>query len=184
MTLSMVDSAILPSSGDDFLFNANDGNIAMDKPSTNLLTHNGDHPGQKEKTSRKKRKADRSTDRSKERKKKKKSKPNASHKRRNIRSLLTTDRLQDDTLSALKAEQDRLKRLEETTDIHLPHPPIQTHVTDMTQPQATTDKPLEQDCIVLGDDDEDTDPTASNTLEHSGRSMNQVRNGSNQVFVI
>ena len=172
----MVDSATLPSSRDDFLFNVPDGNIALDLTSTSSLSHNGDHETKKEKGSRKKRKADRSTDRSKEHKKKKRSKPTASHKRRNIRSLLTTDRLQDDTLSALKAEQDRLKRLEETNESLL----IAAQVTDNNDhPQSPVQAPVEEDCIVLGDDeeedeeeDEDIDRPASNPIEPSTTKAN------------
>jgi hypothetical protein len=99
----------------------------------------------------KKRKYDPSSD-TKERKKKKKSKNQPSYKRRNIRTLLTNDKLQDDTLSALKAEQDRLKRLEEinhhqfqTTYTHLPPNFIQL---------STLPKSNEEECIVLDDEEE------------------------------
>jgi hypothetical protein len=91
----------------------------------------------------KKRKHDPSSD-TKQRKKKKKSKNQPTYMRRNIRTLLTNDKLQGDTLSALKAEQDRLKRLEETTHLY-PHLPI--HINQ---------KSNEDECIVL-DDEEDED---------------------------
>jgi hypothetical protein len=98
----------------------------------------------------KKRKYDPSVD-TKERKKKKKSKHQPTYMRRNIRTLLTTDKLQDDTLTALKAEQDRLKRLEEIN--HHQFQTIYSH-----QPtNSLLPKLNEQECIVLDDDDDDND---------------------------
>ena len=80
----------------------------------------------------------------------KKSKQVPPYMRRNIRHLLTNDKLQDDTLSALKAEQERLKRLEETNHTY-PHLPIYSN-----------QKSTEQECIVLDDDDdEDEKPSQS-----------------------
>jgi hypothetical protein len=127
---------------DDLLFNKDDDthsddneySISKPKPSsTNEL-----------KIKIKKRKQDPSSD-TKQRKKKKKSKTQPTYMRRNIRSLLTNDKLQGDTLTALKAEQDRLKRLEEINHLY-PHLPVNY-----------IQKSNEQECIVLDDDDEEED---------------------------
>ncbi|CAF3651610.1 unnamed protein product [Rotaria sordida] len=79
----------------------------------------------------------------------KKSKQAPSYMRRNIRHLLTNDQLQVDTLSALKAEQDRLRRLEE---INQHFYPMYTHTSTNNSNQL---KKIinEQECIVLDDDE-------------------------------
>ena len=97
----------------------------------------------------KKRKNNPSLD-SKGHKKKKKSKHQPTYMRRNIRTLFTNDKLQDDTLSALKAEQDRLKRLEEINQ-----QTIYTHIPTNINPSSTIPKANEEECIVLDDDDDD-----------------------------
>ena len=99
----------------------------------------------------------------------KKSKQTPAYKRRNIRNLLTNDKLQGDTLSALKAEQDRLKRLEEinTDHAHL----LNNNFHPVTHPAN------QQECIVLDeggdDDDDDVDdneqPYNSALLKPSGK---------------
>jgi hypothetical protein len=101
----------------------------------------------------KKRKHDPSSDNQK-RKKKKKSKNQPTYMRRNIRTLLTNDKLQDDTLTALKAEQDRLKRLEEIN--HHQFQPIYTHLPTNFNQISTLSKSNEEECIVLDDDEEET----------------------------
>ena len=94
----------------------------------------------------KKRKLDSTSDKTKPAtKKKKKSKSQPSYKRRNIRTLLTKDKLQDDTLSALKAEQERLKRLEEINQPLIPPPPVINKSID------------DDECILLDDDDDNDD---------------------------
>ena len=95
-----------------------------------------------ERAATKKRKHQGSKDQKTKTKKKKKSKTNTHH-RRNIRTLLTNDKLQEDTLSALQAEQERLKRLAET---NFGLPTIYAHLN-------SREKPAEDDCIVLDDDD-------------------------------
>jgi hypothetical protein len=111
-----------------------DDNNEPSSPITTVLSDNG------LKLKIKKRKLDPSSD-NKKHKKKKKHKSQPSYKRRNIRTLLTNDKLQDDTISALKAEQDRLKRLEEIN--HHPFPTI------------ALPKSNEEECIVLDDEDEE-----------------------------
>ena len=91
----------------------------------------------------------------KARKKKKKSKSVPSYMRRNIRHLLTSDKLQGDTLSALRAEQERLKRLEETSESIAPFQTIYTQVPSRLQPPSTIEKSTEDECIVLDDEDDD-----------------------------
>ncbi|UJR26103.1 hypothetical protein I4U23_007449 [Adineta vaga] len=86
----------------------------------------------------------------------KKSKQTPAYMRRNIRHLLTKDKLQDDTLSALKAEQDRLRRLEEInesyTQVHNIHPHL-----SIDNSQQVKQVSNEQVCIVLDEDDDDDD---------------------------
>ena len=117
-------------------------------PTAEIISNNG------LKIKIKKRKLDPSSDSKGTTKKKKKSKNQPSYKRRNIRTLLTSDKLQDDTLSALKAEQDRLKRLEEIN--HQSLPTTYTHLPPTFHQSSTIPKSQEDECIVL-DDDEDGD---------------------------
>ncbi|CAF3333665.1 unnamed protein product [Rotaria sp. Silwood1] len=86
----------------------------------------------------------------------KKSKQAPSYMRRNIRHLLKNDQLQVDTLSALKAEQDRLKRLEEINKDYqqFNHMYTQIPTNYSLQLKKTTN---DQECIVLDDDDDDDD---------------------------
>lgn len=118
-------------------------------PTAEIISNNG------LKMKIKKRKLDSSSDgkdtTTTKKKKKKKSKSQPSYKRRNIRTLLTNDKLQDDTLSALKAEQDRLKRLEETN--HQPLPTTYTHLPPIFYQPSTIPKSQEDECIVLDDDE-------------------------------
>ena len=93
----------------------------------------------------------------KARKKKKKTKSVPSYMRRNIRHLLTSDKLQGDTLSALRAEQERLKRLQETNGSFAPFQTIYTHVPNRPQPLPTLEKLPEDECIVLDDEEDDDD---------------------------
>ncbi|CAF0812565.1 unnamed protein product [Adineta ricciae] len=82
----------------------------------------------------------------------KKSKQTPAYMRRNIRNLFTNDKLQGDTLSALKAEQDRLKRLEEINADH-------AHLLN-NNVHPVTHSPNQQEYIVLdegGGDDDDVD---------------------------
>ena len=74
----------------------------------------------------------------------KKSKQAPAYMRRNIRQLITNDKLQIDTLSALKAEHDRLKRLEEINE---------QHSNSFFHNYRPFNVEQEQDCIVLDDDD-------------------------------
>jgi hypothetical protein len=83
----------------------------------------------------------------------KKSKQTPSYMRRNIRHLLTNDKLQDDTLSALKVEQDRLKRLEEINDNYQQFNTIYTHLSANNYQQFKQTPSNEQECIVLDDDE-------------------------------
>lgn len=117
----------------------------MTLPTAEIISHNG------LKMKIKKRKHDSSSDR-KGVKKKKKSKNQPSYKRRNIRTLLTNDKLQVDTLSALKAEQDRLKRLEEIN--HQPLPVFYHHQPLTSHQSSTIPKSQDDDCIVLDDEEE------------------------------
>ncbi|UJR22850.1 hypothetical protein I4U23_025879 [Adineta vaga] len=91
---------------------------------------------------------------SKQTKKKKKSKSQPTYMRRNIRNLFTNDKLQGDTLSALQAEQDRLKRLEETNQ---QFQTVYTHAPTQSFQVSAIPKPNEEECIVLDDDDDDDD---------------------------
>jgi hypothetical protein len=149
----MVDSP-LSDTLDDFLNNEDENSHSDDNNESNesslLMTKIISNNGLKIKI--KKRKYDPSSD-TKERKKKKKSKAQPTYMRRNIRTLLTNDKLQDDTLSALKAEQDRLKRLEEINHHQFPtiYPHLPTHFNQI----STLPKANEQECIVLDDDDDD-----------------------------
>lgn len=117
----------------------------------------------------KKRKKDQSANGT-EKKKKKKSKSQPTYKRRNIRNLLTNDKLQVDTLSALRAEQDRLKRLEE---INNSFQPIYTHLPAHYHQTSAQSKSTEQECIVLDDDDDndDDDDTNHNQNTTAGPSL-------------
>lgn len=95
---------------------------------------------------------------------KKKSKQTPSYMRRNIRHLFTNDKLQGDTLSALKAEQDRLKRLEEVNRYYPQFSAIYNQLT------ATSAQPSrEEECIVL-EDDENEETTVEKHPTNSSRS--------------
>jgi hypothetical protein len=84
----------------------------------------------------------------------KKSKQAPSYMRRNIRHLLTNDKLQGDTLSALKAEQDRLRRLEEINDNHQQFNTIYTHLSTNNYNQFKEISSNEhEECIILEDDE-------------------------------
>jgi RAD54-like protein 2 len=144
---------------DDESSHSDDDNESNDSslPVAEIISNNG------LKMKIKKRKYDPSSD-TKERKKKKKSKNQPSYKRRNIRTLLTNDKLQDDTLSALKAEQDRLKRLEEIN--HHQFQTTYTHLLPAYNQLSTLPKSTEEECIVLDDEEEeeeeeDDEPTPS-----------------------
>jgi hypothetical protein len=84
----------------------------------------------------------------------KKTKQTPAYMRRNIRHLLTNDKLQGDTLSALKAEQDRLKRLEEINENYQQFNPIYTHIPTNNHNQLEQIS-NEQECIVLDDDEKE-----------------------------
>ncbi|CAF1412645.1 unnamed protein product [Adineta steineri] len=152
---------------DDWVFNANETNISdtsqsLSSPSVpsspalslnesslpitkvSLLSNNEDEDNQI-----KKRKLSEPKTASNEHKK---SKQTPAYMRRNIRTLLPNEKLQDDTLSALRAEQDRLKRLAEINNNHQPFQTIYTHLSTNNRNQF---KPIpnEQECIVLDDDD-------------------------------
>jgi len=98
----------------------------------------------------------------------KKSKQTPSYMRRNIRHLLTNDKLQGDTLSALKAEQDRLKRLEEINDNYQQFNTIYTHLSTNDYNQFKKISSNEQDCIIL-DDDENEQQNLSILKINSGK---------------
>ena len=102
-----------------------------------------------EQSSTKKRKQETSSNEIQE---KKKSKQTPAYMRRNIRHLFTNDKLQGDTLTALKVEQDRLKRLEEV-DRH--YPQFSAIYNQLTTSNTQTAK--EDECIVLEDDENDDD---------------------------
>lgn len=115
-----------------------------------------------------KRKLDSSSDnKERKKKKKKKSKNQPSFKRRNIRTLLTSDKLQEDTLSALKAEQDRLKRLEEIN--YQPLPSFHTHLPPTFHQSSTIPKSQDEECIVLDDEEEIPLPPSLQPDLNSGR---------------
>jgi hypothetical protein len=90
----------------------------------------------------------------------KKTKPTPSYMRRNIRHLFTNDKLQCDTLTALKAEQDRLKRLEEINDNYL----------QFNYPINNSKN--EQECIVLEDDDDENEHQSSTVMKHKSNTNN------------
>jgi len=90
----------------------------------------------------------------------KKSKQTPSYMRRNIRHLLTNDKLQDDTLSALKIEQDRLKRLEEINNNYQQFNTIYTHLSANNYPQFKQTLSHEQECIILDDDENEKESLA------------------------
>jgi hypothetical protein len=97
----------------------------------------------------------------------KKSKQVPSYMRRNIRHLLTNGELQTDTISALKAEQDRLKRLEEINENYQQFNTIYTHMSTNDYNQFKQ-IPTEQECIIL--DDDETEQESLSTLKiNSGR---------------
>lgn len=98
-------------------------------------------------------------------KKKKKSKSQPSYMRRNIRNLLTNDKLQGDTLSALKAEQDRLKRLEE---INQQLQASYTHLPTHANQTSTVPKSNAQECIVIDDDDDDDNDVKTEVTGSAG----------------
>ncbi|CAF0786043.1 unnamed protein product [Adineta ricciae] len=111
-----------------------------------------------------KRKLDPSSDnKEQKKKKKKKSKSQPSYMRRNIRTLFTNDKLQDDTLSALKAEQDRLKRL---VEINQQFQPAHSYVPTQSVQPSTISKSNEQECIII-DDDDDEDETKSSSIKQN-----------------
>jgi hypothetical protein len=121
----------------------------------------------------KKRKNEQKTDSNEQHKKSKQAPP---YMRRNIRHLLTNDKLQYDTLSALKAEQDRLKRLEEINENYQQYHTAYTHMLPNTSNQFRTIS-NEQDCIVL-DDDENEQQNLSTFKINSGKSISlDVREG-------
>jgi hypothetical protein len=95
----------------------------------------------------------------------KKSKQTPSYMRRNIRHLFTNDKLQCDTLTALKAEQDRLKRLEEINDNYQQFNTIYTHLSANNSKPSSSN---EHDCIIL-DDDENEEENLSILKTNSGR---------------
>lgn len=97
----------------------------------------------------------------------KKSKQTPSYMRRNIRHLFTNDKLQTDTLSALKAEQDRLKRLEEINENYQQFNPTYTHLS-MNNQNPFEQISNEQECIVL-DDEENKKESLSILKINSGR---------------
>ena len=110
----------------------------------------------------KKRKMTASTNGTTKRKKKRKSKNVPTYMRRNIRTLLKKDQLQDDTLNALRAEQDRLKRLEETNGAYPQYAPV------YSLPSKTFHN-HEDDCIVLeGEDDDEHHLSLSKPTPPSG----------------
>ncbi|CAF2309711.1 unnamed protein product [Rotaria sp. Silwood2] len=104
----------------------------------------------------------------------KKSKQAPSYMRRNIRHLLTNEQLQVDTLSALKAEQDRLKRLEEINIHYQQFNPMYTHIStnNFNQVKKTIN---DQEYIVL-DDDENERTNLSTLHINSDTSTTRVNN--------
>jgi len=116
-----------------------------------------------EKTQRKKRKLEQKTDSNEH----KKSKQTPAYMRKNIRHLFTNDKLQTDTLSALKAEQDRLKRLEEINENYQQFNPTYTHLS-MNNQNPFEQISNEQECIVL-DDEENKKESLSILKINSGR---------------
>ena len=117
---------------------------------------------------------------SQECKKKKKSKSQPSYMRRNIRTLLTKDKLQGDTLSALKAEQDRLKRLEE---INHSYQTICTHLPTNNNHTSTLLKPNEAECIVLDDDDNEGNDNHCYHNHENITSASKSKNDAGQAFI-
>lgn len=118
-------------------------------------------PNNEEESNTKKRKNEHRNDQSES----KKHKQVPPYMRRNIRQLLKNDQLQADTLSAQRAEEDRLKRLEEITQ---QFKPVNHHITtnDCNQLKKLLN---EQECIVLDDDDDDDEKTnLSNLNTNSG----------------
>jgi hypothetical protein len=95
----------------------------------------------------------------------KKSKQTPAYMRRNIRHLFTNDKLQNDTISALKAEQDRLKRLEEINNNYQQYNTIYTYLSTNNPQQIPAN---EEECIVL-DDEENESENLSLLKINSGR---------------
>ncbi len=102
----------------------------------------------------------------------KKSKQTPSYMRRNIRHLLTNDKLQYDTLTALKAEQDRLKRLEEINENYQQFHTDYTHTSTNNFDQFKQ-IPNEEECIVLDDDENEQNnlPTLNINSNPNGRNI-------------
>jgi len=155
---------------DDLLFNE-DENTHSDEdndqsneslaPMTSISSNNG------LKIKIKKRKHEQSLDR-KGNKKKKKSKSQPTYMRRNIRHLLTKDKLKGDTISALQAEQDRLKRLEDTTQ---QFQTIYSHLPTHFPQTSTLPKSNEHECIVLDDDEDDEQEEEEEEEEETATSL-------------
>ncbi|CAM4935936.1 unnamed protein product [Rotaria socialis] len=144
---------------DDLLNDEDDDSCSDDNSQSNeysLLKTNSSSTNEL-KIKIKKRKNEQSAD-SKQHKRKKKSKTQPTYMRRNIRTLLTNDKLQDDTLTALRAEQERLRRLEE---INNSFQPIYTHLPTYYNQTSAPIKSNEQDCIVLDDVDDEEDETTN-----------------------
>jgi hypothetical protein len=118
--------------------------ISSSNESSLSVTKNSSLSNNNEENQIKKRKNEQKTD-SNEHKKVKQAPP---YMRRNIRHLLTNDKLQDGTLTALKAEQDRLKRLEEINENQQQYNTIYTHLLADNSNQYKQ-IPNEQECIIF-----------------------------------
>jgi hypothetical protein len=157
---------------EEWLFNTNetlisDGDQSSSSSSSLSLpsspTQNPSLSNNEEQTQRKKRKLEQKTDSNEH----KKSKQTPAYMRKNIRHLFTNDKLQTDTLSALKAEQDRLKRLEEINENYQQFNPTYTHLS-MNNQNPFEQISNEQECIVL-DDEENKKESLSILKINSGR---------------
>jgi hypothetical protein len=140
--------------------------ISSSNESSLSVTKNSSVSNNNEENQIKKRKNEQKTD-SNEHKKVKQAPP---YMRRNIRHLLTNDKLQDGTLTALKAEQDRLKRLEEINENQQQYNTIYTHLLADNSNQYKQ-IPNEQECIIL-DDDENEQESLSTFKINSGSFLN------------
>ena len=130
-------------------------------PTSELPTVFPDDPS----PNRKKRKSEQHADQTEQ----KKSKQVPSYMRRNIRHLFTNEKLQVDTLTALKAEQERLQRLEDINSGYYQYNPFYTQPSSDHQQQVKA-RATEQECIVL-DDEEDNSSELQRLLKqkhHSG----------------
>ena len=137
-------------------------------PSSDLPTV---FPGDQPSNEKKRKGVEQTTDQTEQ----KKSKQVPPYMRRNIRHLFTDDKLQVDTLTALQAEQERLKRLEDINTGYHQYKTFFTHQSANSYPQAKA-RSAEEECIVLDDEDGDSSESQSFLKHkfHSGKKKSPV----------